>query len=178
MTYYGAESEHTCIQWMWNYVKVQNKRYLFYFMKKIIWNLIFSSPKTWTSNKQINKQLTVSSGCKISSFSQSLIKNTTSGYAKRGGAPNTNGGFGDLNVIHCSLCDVLPLQGEWKHENRIWKEWSNGNTNLKSAAKCWQCDVSTIVPFLDFAASLNSVHGLHNDMCNSLMDTAQKACSE
>lgn len=56
--------------------------------------------------------LTVSSGWQISSsFSVSLIRNTTSGYARRGGAPKTSGGLGDLSTITFSIwgCWFLKL---------------------------------------------------------------------
>lgn len=53
--------------------------------------------------------LTVSSGCVKLSLSSSRIKNTTNGYARRGGAPNTSGGFGDFNLTTISLCGDWPL---------------------------------------------------------------------
>lgn len=42
---------------------------------------------------------TVSLGWTGSSFSVSLMRKITNGYAKRGGAPNTIAGFGDLSRI-------------------------------------------------------------------------------
>ena len=46
----------------------------------------------------------MSSGWQISSFSISLMRNTTKGYARRGGAPRSSGGFGDLRTITFSVC--------------------------------------------------------------------------
>lgn len=48
--------------------------------------------------------LTVSSGWQISSLSISLMRKTTKGYARRGGAPRSSGGFGDLRTIIFSPC--------------------------------------------------------------------------
>lgn len=62
--------------------------------------------------------LTVSSGWQISSFSVSLIRNTTSGYARRGGAPKTSGGLGDLSTITFSIWGCWFLK--WG-ENTNWR---------------------------------------------------------
>lgn len=54
--------------------------------------------------------LTVSSGWSESFVSSSRIKNTTKGYANLGGAPSTNGGFGDFSLITISLWGPLCLK--------------------------------------------------------------------
>jgi hypothetical protein len=57
----------------------------------------------------------------------------------------------------------------------LWWNWL-AKTHRKSIANCWQCAGSTIVLVDIRAASLNSIQGRHRDICNSLIETAQKAC--
>lgn len=62
------------------------------------------------SKKKNRNHLTVSFGCKDSCGSAFRIKNTTRGYANRGGGPNSLEDSGNCSVTMCSVCDDCLLE--------------------------------------------------------------------